>query len=239
MPRIIGMEDYRAGFNRTATEEQIEITDAVAWAKDKLNFEADAAQAQILAADAKRGILNCSRQWGKSTTSPSRPCITRTSTRTASSSSPARAFVKARNFSKRAEKAVAQLGIRVRGDGENQCSIQLPNGSRIIGLPESEGTNPRLLRRQPAHDRRSLPRVGRSLHALRPMLAVSGGDPLAHEHAQRQIRLLLPRMVRPTRIGSASRPQPKNARAFPPPSSTRSARLSVKICIARSTAANS
>jgi hypothetical protein len=72
MPWIIGMEDYRAGFNRTATEEQIEITDAVAWAKDKLNFEADAAQAQILAAGAKRGILNCSRQWGKSTTSAKR-----------------------------------------------------------------------------------------------------------------------------------------------------------------------
>ena len=44
MAWIIDMEDYRAGFNRTATEEQIEITDAVAWAKDKLNFEADAAQ---------------------------------------------------------------------------------------------------------------------------------------------------------------------------------------------------
>ena len=44
MAWIIDMEDYRAGFNRTAAEEQIEITDAVAWAKDKLNFEADAAQ---------------------------------------------------------------------------------------------------------------------------------------------------------------------------------------------------
>ena len=43
-------------------------------------------------------------------------------------------------FLKKAEKAVAQLGIRVRGDGVNQCSLQLPNGSRIIGLPESEGT---------------------------------------------------------------------------------------------------
>ena len=101
MPWIIGMEDYRAGFNGTATEEQIKITDAVAWAKDQLNFEADAAQAQILAADAKRGILNCSRQWGKSTTSAIKAVITRTSTRKASSSWPARAYAKAQNFSKR------------------------------------------------------------------------------------------------------------------------------------------
>ena len=72
MAWIIDMEDYRAGFNRTATEEQIEITDAVAWAKDKLNFEADAAQPKFSQRAPKRGILNCSRQWGKSTTSAKR-----------------------------------------------------------------------------------------------------------------------------------------------------------------------
>ena len=176
MPWIIGMEDYRAGFNRTATEEQIEITDAVAWAKDKLNFEADAAQAQILAADAKRGILNCSRQWGKSTTSAIKAVHHAYFNPKASSSSPVRAFVKARNFSKKAEKAVAQLGIRVRGEGVNQCSIQLPNGWSIIGLPESEGT----IRGFSAVSLLMIDEASRVsddlYHALRPMLAVSSGS---------------------------------------------------------------
>ena len=140
MPWIIGMENYRAGFNGTGTEEQIKITDAVAWAKDQLNFEADAAQAQILAADAKRGILNCSRQWGKSTTSAIKAVhhayFNPNSVILVASPS----LRQSAEFLKKAEKAIAQLGIRVRGDGVNQCSIQLPNGSRIIGLPESEGT---------------------------------------------------------------------------------------------------
>ena len=72
MPWIVGMENYRAGFNGTATEEQIEITDAVAWAKDKLNFEAGAAQAQILAAGVTQGILNCPAIWVSPPHPPSR-----------------------------------------------------------------------------------------------------------------------------------------------------------------------
>ena len=32
------------------------------------------------------------------------------------------------------------LGMRVRGDGQNEVSILLPNGSRIVGLPGREAT---------------------------------------------------------------------------------------------------
>jgi hypothetical protein len=32
------------------------------------------------------------------------------------------------------------VGVRVKGDGENEMSIELPNGSRIIGLPGNEMT---------------------------------------------------------------------------------------------------
>jgi hypothetical protein len=32
------------------------------------------------------------------------------------------------------------LGIKQRGDGNNRCSLLLPNGSRMVGLPGTEGT---------------------------------------------------------------------------------------------------
>ena len=40
---------------------------AVEFAQRRLEFEPDELQAQVLMSDSKRGILNCSRQWGKST----------------------------------------------------------------------------------------------------------------------------------------------------------------------------
>ena len=41
--------------------------DAGQFAKARLGFEPDAQQLAVLRSSAKRGILNCSRQWGKST----------------------------------------------------------------------------------------------------------------------------------------------------------------------------
>ena len=176
MPWITGMKDYYTGFHGRLARKRIEAADAVTWAKDKLNFQADAAQAQILAADAKRGILNCSRQWGKSTTSAIKAVhhayFNPNSVILVASPS----LRQSAEFLKKAEKAVAQLGIRVRGDGVNQCSIQLPNGSRIIGLPESEGT----IRGFSAVSLLMIDEASRVsddlYHALRPMLAVSSGS---------------------------------------------------------------
>src|SRR5690242_6404449 len=37
------------------------------WVREKLGFIADDLQTQVLNTDTKRGILNCTRQWGKST----------------------------------------------------------------------------------------------------------------------------------------------------------------------------
>ena len=41
--------------------------DPVAFAREALGFEAGRKQALVLRSAAKRGLLNCSRQWGKST----------------------------------------------------------------------------------------------------------------------------------------------------------------------------
>ncbi len=40
---------------------------AAAFARTRLSFHGDARQMEVLGSTAKRGILNCARQWGKST----------------------------------------------------------------------------------------------------------------------------------------------------------------------------
>jgi hypothetical protein len=70
---------------------------------------------------------------------------------------------------------VQKLGIRPKGDGDNEISLAFPNGSRIVGLPGTEGT----IRGFSAVsllvvDEAS--RVNDDLYlATRPMLAVSAG----------------------------------------------------------------
>ena len=41
-------------------------------------------------------------------------------------------------FLRKAKEFVRKLGMRVQGDGHNELSIALPNGSRIVGLPGKE-----------------------------------------------------------------------------------------------------
>jgi hypothetical protein len=150
--------------------------DAVAWARDKLGFVADDKQAEVLKTGVKRGILNCSRQWGKSTT-----CAIKT-VHFAQFHPGSLVLVaspglrQSGEFLLKTEKAVAQLGHRVRGDGKNECSIMLPNGSRIVGLPESEAT----IRGFSAVGLMLIDEAARvsdmTYQALRPMLAVGGGS---------------------------------------------------------------
>jgi hypothetical protein len=67
-------------------------------------------------------------------------------------------------------------GISARGDGNNERSLELPNGSRIVGLPE----NPQKIRGFSAVSLLLIDeaaQVEKAMYkALRPMLAVSDGD---------------------------------------------------------------
>lgn len=94
---------------------------------------------QQLYEEIKRGMLNCTRQWGKSTVTAK--AIHRayheaeTLTITVSPS--------ARQSSERVRmlKGSARLlGVRVKRDGANEILIARQNGSRIIGLKGNEVT---------------------------------------------------------------------------------------------------
>jgi len=155
--------------------EWAEAGDAVAFARDKLGFDPDEKQMAMLRGG-KRGILNCSRQWGK--------------TSVAAAKAVHRAYAEAGSlillltpsgrqsgeFIRKAAEFVRRLGIRVRGDGNNKSSIMLPNGSRIIGLPESAAkvrgfSNVSLLLFDEASRVRD-----ETYRTMRPTLAATDGD---------------------------------------------------------------
>ena len=79
-------------------------------------------------------------------------------------------------FVRKAAGMVRKVGIKPRGDGDNSISLMFPNGSRIVGLPGTEGT----VRGFSAVSLMLIDEASRvedeMYKALRPMLAVGGGD---------------------------------------------------------------
>ena len=156
--------------------EETGAPDAGAFARLRLGFEPDEQQMAVLRSEAKRGILNCSRQWGKSTVAAAK-AVHRAYTRPKSLvlvASPSDR--QSMELVRKAAEMVSRLGIRPRGDGGTDASLLLPNGSRIVGLPGKEGTvrgfsAASLLLIDEAS------RVDEAMYiALRPMLAVGDGD---------------------------------------------------------------
>ncbi len=156
--------------------EAPEVLDAVEFARTRLGFEPDERQMEVLRSEAKRGILNCTRQWGKSTVAAAK-AVHRAYTRAESLvlvASPAER--QSGELMRKAAEMVRKLGIRPRGDGDNEISLLFPNGSRIVGLPGTEAT----VRGFSAVSLLLIDEAARvedaMYKALRPMLAVGDGD---------------------------------------------------------------
>ena len=114
--------------------------DAVLFAREALGFHPDASQARILTSNNSRGLLNCSRQWGKSTVTALKAvhhAFFETGSMVLIVSPSER---QSREFLRKAKAFVRRLGLPVRGDGDNEASLQLPNGSRMVGVPSREDT---------------------------------------------------------------------------------------------------
>jgi len=149
--------------------------DAVEWVRERLGLAADPLQARVLRTRSRRGVLNCSRQWGKSTITAAKAvhqAATEAGSLTLVVSPSSR---QSGEFLRKASEFVRRLRIRPRGDGDNEISLALPNGSRIVGLPGTEATirgfsGVRLLLVDEAS------RVDDDAYrAVRPMLATSDG----------------------------------------------------------------
>ena len=151
-----------------------EIEDAIAFAK-RLGFEAVGPQIDVLQG-AHRCILNCTRQWGKSTVVSILAvyhALTKPKSLILVLSPSAR---QSGEFVLKAAEWLGPLKIKLRRDGVNEHSIVFPNGSRMVGLPGKEKTlrgfsNVSMLIVEEAA------RVPDEVYyAMRPTLANSNGD---------------------------------------------------------------
>jgi hypothetical protein len=119
-----------------APPECVPELDAVEFARKKLGFEPDEKQAEVLRSKSKRGILNCSRQWGKTTVLAAR-VVYRMFTEPGCMiivASPS--LRQTHEFMMRAKAMAGRLRIPIRGDGHNKHSLVFPNKSRVVGLPQ-------------------------------------------------------------------------------------------------------
>ncbi len=153
--------------------------DAVALWRRIYRHEPDPWQAEVLRGDSARILMNASRQSGKSTVSavlglhealyrpPALVLLVSASLR------------QAQELGKKVFDGYRALGKPVSAEAENRLSLELANGSRIVCLPATESTirgmsGARLIVLDEAS------RVPDPLyHAVRPMLAVSGGRLMA------------------------------------------------------------
>jgi len=141
-----------------------------------LGFTPDARQCSLLGRPIHRLLLNCTRQWGKSTITAAQ-AVARADRHDGSLTvvvSPSAR--QSAEFLRKAQAFVRRLGIKPRGDGDTEISLAFPNGSRIVGLPGNEGTirgfsSVSLMLIDEAA------RVSDDMYAsVRPMLAVADGD---------------------------------------------------------------
>jgi phage FluMu gp28-like protein len=167
--------DVRETANRKTKPARKKQDGAPGWVRQNLGFEPDEKQARVLSTDIKRGILNCTRQWGKSTIAAAKAVHQAASEAGSLSVVVSPSARQSGEFVRKAAGFARRLGFKTKGDGDNEISIAFPNGSRIIGLPGTEATirgfsSVALLLVDEAA------RVSDELYmAIRPMLAVSGG----------------------------------------------------------------
>jgi hypothetical protein len=146
------------------------------WARRVLRFDPDSKQERVLNSKANRLLLNCTRQWGKSTTTAVKAlhrALAHPDQLVLALSPSAR---QTGELMRKIETFVKKAGIAPRSDGDNEMSLVFGNDSRIVGLPGTDGTirgfsSVKLLIIDEAS------RVSEaSYRAARPMLAVGEGD---------------------------------------------------------------
>ena len=132
--------DSHFSMRKTESVPVRESVPAAEWVRERLGLAVDPVQARVLCTGKRRGVLNCSRQWGKSTVTAAKAvhqAQTEAGSLTLGVSPSAR---QSGEFLRKASAFVRMLKIAVKVDGDNEMSLAMPNGSRIVGLPGTEPT---------------------------------------------------------------------------------------------------
>ncbi|MFN7921629.1 MAG: terminase family protein [Bryobacteraceae bacterium] len=115
--------------------------DPIAFVRTHFGFHPDPAQARVLSGAIRRGLLNCCRQWGKSTTTAAAAVYHAYTNPESLSLVVSPSARQSGEFLRKVKSFLHKLGIVPRGDGDNEMSVILPkNRSRIVGLPGKENT---------------------------------------------------------------------------------------------------
>ena len=132
---IVGLIDREEDAQAKRTMRH--MADRVAFAKEVLGFEPESLQEVALRSWARRMILNCNRQWGKSSVAAIRVLHRAWFWPGSLILLVSRAHAQSGELLQKIRTFLQLLGIQgtVRGDGVNRLSLKLPNGSRIIALP--------------------------------------------------------------------------------------------------------
>ncbi|MBL8295813.1 MAG: phage terminase large subunit [Bryobacterales bacterium] len=129
------LKQYIQNFDENHTE-----SDTVTFARSMLHFHPDPIQTQVLNPNIQRGILNCCRQWGKSTTLAVKAvhhAFTHPKSLTVCISPAGR---QSTEFIDKCRDFCRTLDLPIHAASEHRMSICLPNGARIIGLPGRDDT---------------------------------------------------------------------------------------------------
>jgi hypothetical protein len=155
---------------------EVRVPSAGEWAATQLGFVADGVQAELLGGRVKRGILNCTRQWGKSSVAAVRALHRAVFSPGSLVLVMSPSLRQSGEFVGKVKGMLRQLRLPVKGDGVNALSCVLDNGSRIVGLPGVEGT----MRGFSGVDLLIVDEAARvgdeQYYAALPMLAVKDGD---------------------------------------------------------------
>jgi hypothetical protein len=159
-----------------ALKHALFIGDKVGFARSALGIVPDDWQERLLRSHAKRIILNCCRQSGKSTMSAVIALHTALYEPGSLTLVLAPAERQTKELMQKILTAYGTLGYKVPADSHRKLGLELRNGSRIEALPGTEKTV-----RGFSNVRRIIvdeaARIDDSLYlAARPMLAVSGGS---------------------------------------------------------------
>jgi hypothetical protein len=150
--------------------------DAVEFARERLGMEMDERQAGVLRSGRKQVIMNCTRQWGKSTVTAVKALHTMMRRGRSLVIVVSPGGRQSAEFVRKTKEIARTAGIKVRGDGDNRISLALENGSRIVGLPSAEervrgfSAAAMVIVEEAAWVKDGLYEV------VRPMLAVTNGD---------------------------------------------------------------
>ncbi len=140
-----------------------------------LDFAADPVQARVLESRSRRVLLNCTRQWGKSTIAAVKAVHEAWTQESSLSLVVSPSARQSAELVRKAAEFVRRLDVPVKRGGDQDISLELPNGARIVGLPGNE-TTVRGFSAVSLIVVDEAARVSEGLyHAVRPMLAVSNG----------------------------------------------------------------